>query len=87
MQVVKSDAATASVRELEFEIPPATQKGTITTVEGLLREAGDALRALQPQRILQSPETGAAVAAFLGRLAFALRTSCLHCSKVGRLYY
>lgn len=66
MQVVKSDAATASVPELEFEIPPATQKGTITTVEGLLREAGDALRALQPQRVLQAPEVAAAVAAFLG---------------------
>ena len=50
MQVVKSDTTTASVPELEFEIPPETQKGVITTVEGLLREAADGLSALQPER-------------------------------------
>ena len=65
-QVVKSDAASASVPELEFEIPPATQRGTITTVEGLLREAGDALRALQPQRAQHDPATAAAIDQFLG---------------------
>lgn len=67
LQVVKSDSATVTVPELEFEIPAATQRGTITTVEGLLREAGDALRALQPQRVLQDPDTAKAIAAFLGR--------------------
>ena len=66
MQVVKSDSATVSVPELEFEIPMGTQKGTITTVEGMLREAGDALRALQPQRAQQDPNTAAAISQFLG---------------------
>lgn len=65
-QVVKADSAVAMVPELEFEIPAGTQRGTITTVEGLLREASDALRALQPQRALHDPDTAAAVAAFLG---------------------
>lgn len=54
------------LEELEFEIPAATQRGTITTVEGLFREAADALRALQPQRALHDPETAAAIAKFLG---------------------
>lgn len=68
MQLVKSDSATVTVPELEFEIPRGTQKGTITTVEGMLREAGDALNALQPQRAQQDPETAAAISQFLGRL-------------------
>ncbi|CAL8462641.1 g2174 [Coccomyxa elongata] len=67
-QVVKADSAAATVPELEFEIPAGTQRGTITTVEGLLREASDALRALQPQRALHDPDTAAAVAAFLDKL-------------------
>ena len=50
VQVVKSDTATVVVPELEFEIPPQTQKGVITTIEGLLREAADGLAALQPER-------------------------------------
>ena len=46
-QVVKSDNATVTVPELEFEIPAATQKGSITTVEGLLMDAGSNIRLLQ----------------------------------------
>jgi zinc finger protein len=68
LQLVKSDSATVTVPELEFEIPKGTQKGTITTVEGMLREAGNALRALQPQRAQQDPETAAAISHFLGSL-------------------
>ena len=65
-QVVKSDSATVTVPELEFEIPMGTQKGTITTVEGMLREASEALSVLQPQRAQQDPETAAVIAQFLG---------------------
>ena len=54
-QVVKSDSATVRVPELDFEIPAATQRGSITTVEGLLRDAADALRALQPERTAADP--------------------------------
>lgn len=43
-QVVKSNTATVTVPELQFEIPPATQKGGITTVEGLLTDASSGLR-------------------------------------------
>ena len=34
--VVKSEFATIKIPELEFEIPPQTQKGSIKTVEGFL---------------------------------------------------
>lgn len=86
-QVVKSDAASVSVPELEFEIPPATQRGTITTVEGLLREAGDALRTLQPQRAQHDPGTAAAIEEFLGEvLPWDLRpgglTWCCHVTNL-----
>jgi C4-type Zn-finger protein len=43
-QVVKSNSATVTVPELQFEIPPGTQKGVITTVEGLLTDASTGLR-------------------------------------------
>lgn len=68
LQVVKSDSATVTIPELEFEIPAATQKGTITTLEGLLSDAADNLRALQEQRHQQQPETAAAIDAFLSKL-------------------
>jgi hypothetical protein len=55
LQVVKSDTATAGVPELAFEIPADTQRGSITTVEGLLRDAAEALRALQPERTAADP--------------------------------
>ncbi len=35
--VVKADKATIQIPELEFEIPPNTQKGSITTVESIIR--------------------------------------------------
>ena len=56
------------IPELEFEIPAATQKGTITTLDGLLGDAAENLRALQPQRHEQQPETAQAIDAFLDKL-------------------
>lgn len=47
LQVVKSDSAAVFIPELEFEIPSSTQKGTITTVEGLLSEAASGLKQTQ----------------------------------------
>ena len=38
------------VPELDFEIPPNTQKGVITTVEGLLSQSVNDLLKEQPQR-------------------------------------
>ncbi len=41
--VIKSDKATVSIPSLEFEIPPNTQAGVYTTVEGLLTKCCDDL--------------------------------------------
>ena len=43
-QIVKSTSATVAIPELQFEIPPLTQKGVITTIEGLITEATNGLR-------------------------------------------
>ena len=47
--MVKSNSATVTVPELQFEIPPGTQKGVITTVEGLLTDASTGLRCASDQ--------------------------------------
>lgn len=67
-QLVKAESATARVPELDFEIPAGTQAGTITTVEGLLREAASALRALQPERRAVDAAAAEAIDAFCARL-------------------
>jgi zinc finger protein len=50
-QVIKSDSCTLLIPELEFEIPAQTQRGTISTLEGVLKRAADNLEALQPERL------------------------------------
>ena len=35
---------TVKIPELNFEIPPQTQKGSLTTVEGLIQKAAEGLR-------------------------------------------
>jgi zinc finger protein len=55
-QVVKSDFATVLVPEIELTIPPLSQKGDITTVEGILTKTIAGLEQDQPVRKYQDPE-------------------------------
>ena len=48
--VVKADSALVKVPELKFEIPPNTQKGVVTTIEGLLSRSISDLLKEQPVR-------------------------------------
>ena len=66
--VVKADSASVLLPHLEFEIPAQTQKGSLDTVEGLLRTAADGLEQLQPQRRAQYPEVAAKIDAVIGHL-------------------
>lgn len=50
-QLIKSDSATLSVPSIELEIPPYTQRGTITTIEGFLKTAASNLERDQPERL------------------------------------
>ena len=67
-QVIKSDSASISIPELEFEIPPGTQKGEITTLEGILKQAATNLSLYQRERMQQQPDVGAKVALIIMHL-------------------
>ncbi|XP_061351546.1 uncharacterized protein LOC133296557 [Gastrolobium bilobum] len=71
-KVVKSESATIKIPELDFEIPPEAQRGSLSTVEGILMRAADELQALQEERKKVTPETAEAIDRFLVKLrAFA----------------
>uniref|UniRef100_A0A7N0V9F2 Zinc finger ZPR1-type domain-containing protein n=1 Tax=Kalanchoe fedtschenkoi TaxID=63787 RepID=A0A7N0V9F2_KALFE len=67
-QVVKSDSATIKIPELDFEIPPEAQRGSLSTVEGILTRAADELLALQVERKKVDPETAKAIDEFVLKL-------------------
>ncbi|GKY97608.1 hypothetical protein MPSEU_000719200 [Mayamaea pseudoterrestris] len=50
-QIIKSDSASLRIPHLEFEIPPSTQRGMISTLEGVLLRAASNLEELQPERL------------------------------------
>lgn len=50
-QIIKSDSASIIIPHLQFEIPPKTQKGVISTLEGVIKTAADTLEELQPERL------------------------------------
>eukprot|EP01028_Stygiella_incarcerata_P002017 TRINITY_DN1376_c0_g1_i2.p1 TRINITY_DN1376_c0_g1~~TRINITY_DN1376_c0_g1_i2.p1 ORF type:complete len:470 (+),score=110.34 TRINITY_DN1376_c0_g1_i2:116-1525(+) len=67
-QVVKSEYAHINIPELELEIPPQTQKGVITTVEGVLSRVEEGLIQDQETRRDVDPESYEKVEAFLQKL-------------------
>jgi zinc finger protein len=50
-QVLKSDSSTLILPSLQLEIPPGTQRGTLTTIEGMISRAEENLSLLQPERL------------------------------------
>lgn len=64
-QLVKSDRATVIIPALGFEIPPNTQKGVFTTVEGIMSRAIESLESTQPVRRAVDPDTADSVDKFL----------------------
>ncbi|KAJ3296656.1 hypothetical protein HDU79_006067 [Rhizoclosmatium sp. JEL0117] len=60
-QVVKSETASVKFHELDFEIPSETQRGVLTTVEGLISKSIEGLSAMQPVRFATAPEVHAKV--------------------------
>jgi len=63
-QVVKSEHCTVKIKELDFEIPPQTQKGSLTTVEGLIQRSAEGLRETAKMNMATNPEWASAVLAF-----------------------
>ncbi|KAJ7389474.1 nucleolar zinc-finger protein [Desmophyllum pertusum] len=60
-QVVKSDVASFTIPELEFESPPFSHKGELNTIEGLLERAITGLGQEQPVRKIIDPENAAKI--------------------------
>ncbi|XP_061448519.1 zinc finger protein ZPR1 isoform X3 [Rhineura floridana] len=67
-EVVKTDCATARVPELDFEIPAFSQKGALTTIEGLIDRAIDGLEQDQPIRRETNPDVGVKIDEFISKL-------------------
>ncbi|XP_041470729.1 zinc finger protein ZPR1-like [Lytechinus variegatus] len=67
-QVVKSNSASVRIPELDFEIPGFTQKGSLTTVEGVLQRAVEGLEQEQPLRRALQPEVAEQIDAFIEKL-------------------
>ncbi|KAJ3025165.1 UNVERIFIED_CONTAM: hypothetical protein HDU68_007413 [Siphonaria sp. JEL0065] len=55
-QVVKSESASVKFVELDVEIPAATQRGVLTTIEGLISKSIEGLSVEQPSRQATTPE-------------------------------
>ncbi|XWS35363.1 hypothetical protein CRYUN_Cryun21dG0119500 [Craigia yunnanensis] len=75
-QVVKSESATIKIPELDFEIPPEAQRGSLSTVEGILVRAIDGLQALQEERKKVDPQTAEAIDQFLLKLKACATGEC-----------
>ncbi|RVW62256.1 Zinc finger protein ZPR1 [Vitis vinifera] len=56
------------IPELDFEIPPEAQRGSLSTVEGILTKAVDDLQALQEERKKVDSQTAEAIDQFLLKL-------------------
>ncbi|XP_010179376.1 PREDICTED: zinc finger protein ZPR1, partial [Mesitornis unicolor] len=67
-EVVKTDCATARIPELDFEIPAFTQKGVLTTIEGIIDRAVAGLEQDQPLRRATDEEVASKIEEFIGKL-------------------
>ncbi|XP_053685035.1 zinc finger protein ZPR1 [Sabethes cyaneus] len=67
-RVVKSDYSSVRIEELDFEIPVQSQKGEVTTVEGIIDRVIRGLEQDQPVRRIQHPEAAEQIDTFADRL-------------------
>uniref|UniRef100_A0A0N5CD22 Zinc finger protein ZPR1 n=1 Tax=Strongyloides papillosus TaxID=174720 RepID=A0A0N5CD22_STREA len=67
-QVVKSEFAQIEIPELDLEIPPKSQPGEITTVEGILARVREGLEQNQVQRKIEHPDDAKKIDEFIERL-------------------
>jgi len=72
-QIVKSDSATFKIEEVGFEIPAFTQKGTLSTLEGIISRAIEGLLQDQPVRRIMHPEDGKKVDEYVEKLKHLLK--------------
>ena len=69
-RVVRSDYTSVSIPEVELEIPSQSQKGDITTVEGILDRTIRGLTQDQENRKQSHPEAAAEIDAYVEKLTY-----------------
>ncbi|XP_023022950.2 zinc finger protein Zpr1 [Leptinotarsa decemlineata] len=69
-QVVKSDYTSIKIIELDFEVPAKSQKGEVTTIEGVIDRSVSALEQDQPARREQHPEVAVQIDKFINKLRY-----------------
>ncbi|XP_037723947.1 zinc finger protein ZPR1 [Drosophila subpulchrella] len=67
-RVVRSDNSSMSIPEVELEIPVQSQKGEVTTVEGIIERTIAGLSQDQEKRRIDHPEAAASIDDFIDRL-------------------
>ncbi|EDW58040.1 zinc finger protein ZPR1 [Drosophila virilis] len=67
-RVVRSDNSSISIPEVELEIPVQSQKGEVTTVEGIIERTITGLSQDQEKRRIDHPTEAASIDAFIDRL-------------------
>ncbi|KAG5673100.1 hypothetical protein PVAND_003174 [Polypedilum vanderplanki] len=67
-RVCKSDYSSIRIDELDFEIPAKSQKGEITTVEGIIDRVINGLSQDQDRRKTEHPEAAEQISAFIAKL-------------------
>lgn len=67
-RIVKSDRTSVKFVELDFEIPAQSQKGEVTTIEGIIDRSIAGLEQDQPVRRIEHPEVAAQIDAFVDKL-------------------
>lgn len=67
-RIVKSDYTSVRIEELDFEIPAKSQKGEITTIEGVIDRSVAGLQQDQTARRAEHPEVAAQIDQFIEKL-------------------
>nr|XP_016938791.1 zinc finger protein ZPR1 [Drosophila suzukii] len=67
-RVVRSDNSSMSIPEVELEIPVQSQKGEVTTVEGIIERTIAGLSQDQEKRRIDHPEAAASIDDYIERL-------------------
>lgn len=67
-RIVKSDFSSVRIEELDFETPVKSQKGEVTTVEGIISRVVTGLNQDQEQRRQDHPEAAAQIDQFILKL-------------------
>lgn len=67
-RVVKSDYSSVRIDELDFEIPALSQKGEVTTVEGIITRCVSGLEQDQENRRIDHPDAAEQIDVFVGKL-------------------